>query len=51
VGLTAVAADFGAQGEVSTSTLRAPLVVVTWRQSGLMAGATIEGLKITEIEP
>jgi hypothetical protein len=29
VGLTAVAADFGAQGEVSSSTLQAPLVVVT----------------------
>ena len=51
VGLTAVAADFGAQGEVSSSTLQAPLVVVTWGQSGLMAGATVEGLKITEIEP
>jgi lipid-binding SYLF domain-containing protein len=46
-----VAADFGAQGEVSSSTLQAPLVVVTWGQSGLMAGATVEGLKITEIEP
>jgi lipid-binding SYLF domain-containing protein len=51
VGLTAVAADFGAQGEVSSSTLQAPLVVVTWGQSGLMAGATIDGLKISEIEP
>ncbi|MEK0085133.1 YSC84-related protein [Benzoatithermus flavus] len=50
-GLTAVAADFGANGEITTSTLQKPLVVVTWGQSGLMAGATIEGAKITEINP
>ena len=48
---SAVAADFGASGEVSTSTLQQPLVVVTWGQSGLMAGATVEGAKITEINP
>lgn len=50
-GLTAVAADFGANGEITTSTLQKPLVVVTWGQSGLMAGATIQGAKITEISP
>jgi hypothetical protein len=26
-------------------------VVVTWGQSGLMAGATVEGVKMTEINP
>lgn len=50
-GLTAVAADFGANGEVSSSTLQKPVVVTTWGQSGLMAGATIEGAKMTEINP
>ncbi len=50
-GLTAVAADFGANGEVSSSTLQTPVVVMTWGQSGLMAGATIEGAKMTEINP
>jgi lipid-binding SYLF domain-containing protein len=50
-GATAVAASYGANGEITTSTLQKPLVVVTWGQSGLMAGATIEGAKITEINP
>lgn len=50
-GVTAVAADFGANAEVTSSTLQRPVVVVTWGQSGLMAGAVIEGTKVTEIEP
>ena len=50
-GVTAVAADFGANGEVTSSTLQKPVVVVTWGQSGLMAGATIEGAKMTETNP
>jgi lipid-binding SYLF domain-containing protein len=50
-GATAVAADFGASGEVSTSTLQQPLVVVTWGQSGLMAGVSLEGAKISQITP
>jgi lipid-binding SYLF domain-containing protein len=50
-GLTAVAADFGATGEVTSSTLQKPVVVVTWGQSGLMAGATIQGAKMTETNP
>lgn len=50
-GLTAVAADFGAGGSISSSTLQEPVVVVTWGQSGLMAGATVEGVKMTEINP
>jgi lipid-binding SYLF domain-containing protein len=51
VGATAVAADFGADGNISTSTLQEPVVVVTWGQQGLMAGATVEGVKMTEINP
>ena len=51
VGVTAVAADFGAGGEITTSTLQEPVVVVTWGQAGLMAGATVEGVKMTEINP
>lgn len=50
-GVTAVAADFGANGEVTSSTLQKPVVVVTWGQSGLMAGATIQGAKLTETNP
>lgn len=48
-GVTAVAADFGADGSISTSTMQKPLVVVTWGQSGLMAGVDVSGAKITEI--
>jgi lipid-binding SYLF domain-containing protein len=51
VGVTAVAADFGAQGAITSSTLQEPVVVITWGQAGLMAGATIEGAKMTEIDP
>lgn len=51
VSANAVAADFGAGGEISSSTLQQPLVVATWGQSGLMAAAVIEGAKITEISP
>jgi lipid-binding SYLF domain-containing protein len=51
VGVTAVAADFGAGGDITSSTLQEPVVVVTWGQSGLMAGATVEGVKMTEINP
>jgi len=50
-GVSAVAADFGANAEVTSSTLQKPVVVVSWGQSGLMAGATIEGVKMTEIQP
>lgn len=50
-GVTAVAADFGADGSISTSTMQKPLVVVTWGQSGLMAGVDVSGAKITEINP
>ncbi len=51
VGATAVAADFGADAALTSSTLQKPVVVATWSQAGLMAGATIEGAKITEINP
>jgi lipid-binding SYLF domain-containing protein len=50
-GASAVAADFGANAALTTSTLQKPVVVATWGQAGLMAGATIEGAKITEINP
>lgn len=50
-GATAVAADFGANGQISTSTMQKPLVVVTWGQSGLMAGIDVTGAKITETNP
>ena len=51
VGATAVAADFGADGALTTATLQKPVVAVTWGQSGLMAGVNLEGAKITEINP
>ena len=47
-GVTAVAADFGANGEVTSSTLQKPVVVVTWDSP---AGAAIEGAKMTETNP
>lgn len=46
---TAVAASYGANGEISTETLQRPVAVVTWGQSGLMAGAMLQGAKITKI--
>lgn len=48
---TAVAADFGADGSITTSSLQRPVVTATWGQSGLMAGVNLEGSKITEINP
>lgn len=48
---TAVAADFGADGSITTSSLQKPVVTATWGQSGLMAGLNLEGIKITEINP
>jgi lipid-binding SYLF domain-containing protein len=48
---TAVAATYGADGRISTETLQRPVVVFTWGQQGLMAGATIQGQKISEINP
>ena len=48
---SAVAADFGADGSISTSTLQKPLVVASWGQSGLMAGIDVQVAKITEIHP
>ena len=50
-GASAVAADFGANAALTSATLQKPVVVATWGQAGLMAGATIEGAKITEINP
>jgi hypothetical protein len=46
-----VAADFGADGAITTSSLQKPVVVATWGQSCLMAGVNLEGAKITEINP
>lgn len=51
VAASAVAADFGANAALTSSTMQKPVVVATWGQSGIMAGATIEGAKITEINP
>ncbi len=50
-GATAVAADFGADGMITTTSLQKPVVTATWGQSGLMAGVNLEGAKITEINP
>lgn len=50
-GATAVAADYGADGTISTQSLQKPVVTATWGQSGLMAGVTLEGAKITQINP
>jgi lipid-binding SYLF domain-containing protein len=48
-GLNVAVANMGASGEISSSTLQQPVVVFVWGQQGLMAGATINGQKITRI--
>jgi len=46
----AVLATTGAGGDLSSSTLQAPIIAFVFGQQGLMAGITIEGSKITKLE-
>lgn len=48
---TLAAGNFGADAEITTATFQVPVVVMTWDQAGLMAGVSLEGAKITEINP
>lgn len=43
-------ANVGAGGELSSTTLQSPIVAFVFGQKGLMAGISIEGSKITQIE-
>lgn len=48
-GLNVAVANMGASGQISTESLQKPVVVFVWGQQGLMAGATINGQKITKL--
>lgn len=50
VGVDVAVASTGVSGEISSSTLQKPIVAFVWGQQGLMAGAKIEGQKITKLE-
>ncbi len=50
VDANAVLATVGAGGDLSSSTLQAPIIAFVFGQQGLMAGITIEGSKITKID-
>jgi lipid-binding SYLF domain-containing protein len=43
--------DKGVEADASTSTIQDPIVAFVFGQKGLMAGATLEGSKITRINP
>lgn len=44
-------ATVGVGADVSSTTLQDPIVAVVFGQKGLMAGVTVEGSKITRIDP
>lgn len=48
---TVAVADQGLGVDVSTSTVQAPIVAFVFGQMGLMGGVTVEGSKITRINP
>lgn len=50
-GPSVVALDRGLQANVTTTTLREPVYAVTFGQQGLMASLSINGTKITPINP
>lgn len=43
-------ADVGAGGALTSTTLQSPIIAFVFGQKGLMAGISIEGSKITQIE-
>ena len=49
VGLDVAVADKGTSGHISSETLQKPVVAFVWGQQGLMAGAKVEGQKITKL--
>lgn len=51
VGPTVVVMDEGAAANVSTSTIQDDMYAFYFNQQGLMAGVSIEGTKITAIDP
>ena len=48
---TVVLVTIGAGGSVDTTKLNEPIVGFVFGQAGLMAGATLEGLKLTKTNP
>jgi lipid-binding SYLF domain-containing protein len=51
VDATVAVVDKGVEADASTSTIQDPIVAFVFGQKGLMAGATLEGSKITRIDP
>jgi lipid-binding SYLF domain-containing protein len=51
VDATVAVVDKGVEADASTSTIQDPIVAFVFGQKGLMAGATLEGSKITRINP
>lgn len=50
-GPTVVAVDQGLQANITSTTLREPVYAISFNQQGLMASLSINGSKITRIQP
>jgi lipid-binding SYLF domain-containing protein len=48
---TATIVDVGASGAIDTATLKKPVVAFVVGQKGLMAGVSLDGSKVTRLEP
>ena len=51
VDATVAVADVGKGGDLSTTTLQSPIIAFVFGQSGLMAGLSLQGSKVTKITP
>jgi lipid-binding SYLF domain-containing protein len=51
VDATVAVADVGKGGDLSTTTLQSPIIAFVFGQSGLMAGLSLQGSKVTRIHP
>lgn len=50
VDATVAVANIGANGSIDTSTMRAPVVGFVLANAGLEAGASVQGMKVTELQ-
>lgn len=51
VDATVAVADVGKGGDLSSTTLQSPIIAFVFGQSGLMAGLSLQGSKVTKINP
>ena len=51
VDATVAVADVGKGGDLSSTTLQSPIIAFVFGQSGLMAGLSLQGSKVTRIHP